>query len=106
MSKIVRYGSMMFLCGQTASGTDIDGIDGQTAEVLERIDCLLTEAGSDRSRILSAMIHLKRMDDFAAMNAVWETWIPSGAAPVRTTVEARLASPDLLVEVTVIAVGA
>jgi len=25
MSKIVRYGSMMFLCGQTASGAAING---------------------------------------------------------------------------------
>jgi enamine deaminase RidA (YjgF/YER057c/UK114 family) len=46
---------------------------------------------------------LKTIDDFAMMNSVWEAWLPPGSAPARTTVEATLASPELLVEVTVIA---
>ena len=56
-----------------------------------------------RDRILAATIHLRDMGDFAAMNAVWEAWLPAGAAPARTTVEARLATPELLVEITLIA---
>jgi len=103
MSKIVRYDGIIFLCGQTAVGAGISDIEGQTAEVLERVDRMLSEAGSDRSRILSAMVHLKAIDDFAAMNRVWEAWVPPGSAPARTTVEAELASPELLVEVTVVA---
>jgi enamine deaminase RidA (YjgF/YER057c/UK114 family) len=67
-----------------------------------RVDRLLGEAGSDRSRILSAMVHLKAIEDFAMMNRVWEAWLPPGSAPARTTVEATLASPERLVEVTVI----
>ncbi|WP_132584749.1 Rid family hydrolase [Paralcaligenes ureilyticus] len=63
----------------------------------------LTEAGSDRKQILSATIYLKDIDDFAAMNAVWESRIVSGAAPARTTIEARLAAASLLVEVAVVA---
>ncbi len=106
MSQIVRYGGMVFVCGQTAIGANIPDIEGQTTEVLARIDRLLTEAGSDRSHILSAMVHLKAICDFAAMNRIWESWIPPGLAPARTTVEARLASPDLLVEVTVVAAKA
>jgi enamine deaminase RidA (YjgF/YER057c/UK114 family) len=43
------------------------------------------------------------MDDFAAMNAVWDAWLPEGAAPARTTVQAALALPNLLFEVTVVA---
>jgi enamine deaminase RidA (YjgF/YER057c/UK114 family) len=61
------------------------------------------EAGSDCSRMLSAMVHLKAIDDFAMMNGVWEAWLLPGSAPARTTVEAKLASPEPLVEVTVIA---
>jgi enamine deaminase RidA (YjgF/YER057c/UK114 family) len=106
MSKIVRYGGVVYLCGQTSSGSPIEGIEAQTQEVLSRIDGLLKEAGTDRSRILSATIYLRDIADFAAMNTVWERWMPEGAAPARATVQAALASPQLRVEITVIAAEA
>jgi enamine deaminase RidA (YjgF/YER057c/UK114 family) len=103
MSKIVRHGNVDYLCGQTASGAGIADIAGETAEVLARIDALLAEASTDRSRLLAASIHLKDIADFAGMNAVWDAWVPAGCAPARTTVEARLAAPELLVEITAVA---
>lgn len=103
MSKIVQHSGLVFLCGQTASGKAIQDIENQTREVLLRIDALMAEVGSERSRLLSATIYLKQMQDFAAMNAVWEAWLPPGAGPARTTVQANLASPDLLIEITVVA---
>lgn len=106
MSKIVQAGNIVYLCGQTSVGTDITNIGEQTRETLSRVDQLLLEAGSSRTRILTAMIHLRSMGDFAAMNAEWEEWMPEGAAPARTTVEANLASPSLLVEITVSALRA
>ena len=108
MSKIVRHGDLIYLCGQTASGgaNATADITAQTHETLSRVDALLSEAGSDRAQILSTTIYLRDMGDFAAMNAVWESWVALGAAPARTTVEARLASPSLLVEVTVVAAAA
>jgi enamine deaminase RidA (YjgF/YER057c/UK114 family) len=103
MSKIVRHGDVVYLCGQTASGTAIADAAGQTREILARIDALLAEAGTDRSRMLAATIHLADMGDFTAMNAAWEAWLPAGAAPARTTVQALLAAPELRVEITVVA---
>lgn len=103
MSKIVRHGGLVYLCGQTSTGSEADTIEAQTDEVLRRIDALLAEAGTDRARLLSVTIHLKNMDDFAAMNGCWETWLEGVAAPARTTVQALLASPKLLVEMTVVA---
>ncbi|HEY9459842.1 MAG TPA: RidA family protein [Paralcaligenes sp.] len=103
MSKIVRHGGLVFLCGQTATRGKSVTIADQTREVLGKIDALLTQAGTDRERILSATLYIKSMNDFAAMNVVWEDWIPPGAAPARTTVEASLAAPELLIEITVIA---
>lgn len=105
MSKIVRYSGLIFLCGQTASGSSNEnaGIEIQVQEALSRVDALLTDAGSHRARILAATLYLRNMNEFAAMNEVWESWIPLGATPARTTVEARLASENLLFEVTVIA---
>lgn len=106
MSKIVQHGGLVFLCGQTSSGSAATGIEDQTREVLRRIDTLLAEAGSERGRLLSATIYLKHMEDFAAMNTAWETWVPSGGAPARTTVQANLASAELLIEITVVAAAA
>ena len=103
MSKIVTCGDLVYLCGQTAGGSDATDMAGQTSEALRRVDALLEEAGSDKSCILTALIHIKSMADFAAMNAVWDAWVPAGAAPARTTVEANLATPSILFEVTVVA---
>ncbi len=105
MSKIVRHGDLAYLCGQTSSGTDVADMAGQTREVLNRVDVLLKEAGSDKSKLLTALIHVRSMNDFAAMNAVWDAWVPAGAAPARTTVQAALATDQLLVEITVVAVA-
>ena len=103
MSKIVKHAGLVYLCGQTSSGSHATSIQEQTKEVLNRIDTLLGEAGSDKSRILSALIHLRSIDDFSSMNHIWEGWIPAGAAPARSTVEARLASGGLKVEITIVA---
>lgn len=105
MSKIVCHGDLVFLAGQTASGSaSVEGdITAQTHEVLSRIDALLAEGKSHRSQLLSATIYLKSMQDFASMNMVWESWLAGAGAPARTTVQAHMGMPDLLVEVTVIA---
>lgn len=103
MSKIVRHAGVIYLCGQTAVGAATPDIAEQTTEALARVDALLTEAGSHRASILSALIHLKDMTQFGAMNQVWEAWLPAGVAPARTTVQAALASPDLLFEITITA---
>ncbi len=102
MSQIVVHGDTVYLAGQVAADAGAD-ITVQTQQVLEKIDTLLAEAGSDRSKILSAQIWIASMGHFAQMNAVWDAWVPSGHAPARACIEARLASPDLLVEVGIIA---
>lgn len=108
MSKIVRHDGLVYLCGQTANGSASAYADiaAQTHETLARVDTLLAEAGSDRARILSATIYLRNISDFAEMNAVWESWLASGTAPARATVEARLASENLLFEVSIISAEA
>ncbi|QID16482.1 RidA family protein [Nitrogeniibacter mangrovi] len=81
--------------------TSIDtNIETQTSEVLGSIDRLLTEAGSDKSRILMATIYLTDMDDYEGMNAVWDSWLPKGAAPCRVCVQvAALANEGWRVEI-------
>jgi enamine deaminase RidA (YjgF/YER057c/UK114 family) len=102
LSKIVIHKETVYLCGQVADNLD-DSIGPQTENMLAKVDALLAQAGSGRDRILSATIYLRDMKDFAAMNAVWDRWVPKGHAPARACVEARLARPELLVEVSVVA---
>lgn len=78
-------------------------ITTQTQEVLSSIDTLLTQAGSDKSRLLLVTIYLKDMADYDAMNVVWESWLPTGTAPTRACLEARLSNPGYRIEIVVIA---
>ena len=102
MSQIVIHGDTVYLAGQVARDAGAD-IRVQTEQVLQKIDDYLDEAGSDRTKILSAQVWLSSIGHFAAMNEVWDAWVPEGHAPARACIEARLASPDLLVEIGIIA---
>ncbi|VVM84634.1 2-aminomuconate deaminase [Pseudomonas fluorescens] len=102
LSGVVTFGDLVFLSGQVPG--DASDASGQTREVLAKIDALLAEAGSDKDHLLSATIYLKNIsEDFAAMNEVWSAWLSPGQAPSRTTVQAELARPQVLVEITVTA---
>jgi enamine deaminase RidA (YjgF/YER057c/UK114 family) len=102
MSKIVIHNDTVYLCGQVARDSDA-GIKQQTQTMLDKVDDLLKQAGSDCKHILSATLYIKDMKDFAEMNEVWDAWVVEGYSPARACVEARLARPELLVEVSVIA---
>jgi len=102
MSQAVIHGNTVYLAGQVAADPTRD-VQGQTREVLAAIDQLLTEAGTDKTQILSATIYLADIDAFAQMNSVWDTWVPHGHTPARATVEAKLAAPAYKVEIQVIA---
>ena len=99
---INRASGTAYLAGQVADDPKAD-ITGQTMQVLAQVDDLLFEAGTDKTRILSATIYLPDMADFAAMNAVWEQWVAPGQTPARATVQAKLAAPDYRVEIQVVA---
>jgi len=102
MSKIVIHNNTVYLCGQVAKDADTD-IEEQTHTMLEKVDDLLIQSGSDREHILSATIYVKDMKDFSQMNKVWDAWVIEGHSPARACVEASLARPELLVEISVIA---
>lgn len=102
LSEAALHNGVVYLAGQIAEDTT-QNIDGQTREVLGHVDRLLAEAGSDKTRILMCQIFLADIKDIAAMNAVWDAWVPAGHTPPRATVQAMLARPELLVEVVVTA---
>ena len=102
MSQLVIHGDTVYLAGQVARDSSAD-ITVQTQQVLDKIDALLAEAGTDKSKILCAQVWISNIGHFAAMNEVWDAWVAEGNAPARACIEARLASPDLLVEIGIIA---
>lgn len=102
MSRIVKHNGTIYLCGQVCADAT-QGITEQTQTMLDKVEELLLEAGSDKQHMLSATIYLKDMQDFQAMNAVWDAWVPEGYAPARACVTADMAREALLVEISVIA---
>ena len=104
-SEIVIHNGTVYLAGQLADDYAGD-IAEQTRQTLANIDRLLAEAGSDKSKILSATIWLADINDFGAMNSVWDAWVDTANPPARATGESRLASPDYKVEIIVIAAKA
>jgi enamine deaminase RidA (YjgF/YER057c/UK114 family) len=105
LSEIAVHHGVVYLAGQIADDTKA-GIAGQTREVLGHIDRLLAEANSDKTLILSAMILVSNIANFEAMNRVWDAWVEPGHTPPRATLEAKLARPELLVEIKIIAAQA
>jgi enamine deaminase RidA (YjgF/YER057c/UK114 family) len=102
MSRIVKHNGVIYLCGQVCKDAS-KGIEEQTSSMLEKVDELLEQAGSDKEHVLSATIYIKDMKDFSKMNEVWDNWVPEGFAPARACVEASMAREVLLVEISVIA---
>jgi enamine deaminase RidA (YjgF/YER057c/UK114 family) len=102
MSEAVVHNGTVYLAGQVADDASQDAA-GQTREILSMIDRLLAECGSDKTKILSAQIFLADIADFAAMNSVWDAWVPAGHTPARATVESKLAAPKYRVEIKVVA---
>lgn len=102
MSQLVSYNGQVFTAGQVAKNPSED-VAGQTRQILAQIEALLADAGSDKSRLLNATIWLSDIRYFQAMNEVWDAWVDQGNPPARACVESRLARPELLVEIQVIA---
>ncbi len=101
MSRAVVHAGLVYTSGHV-DGTAPD-VAGQTRTILAKIDALLAEAGTDKTKLISANIWLSDIGAFDQMNAVWEGWIDPHGPPARATVESRLASPQYLVEISVIA---
>jgi enamine deaminase RidA (YjgF/YER057c/UK114 family) len=103
MSQAVIHGSTIYLAGQVADQAKGKSVGDQTKEILAAIERLLSEAGSDKTKILSATVYLADIATFAEMNAAWDAWVPAGHAPARATVEAKLAAKVYTVEIACIA---
>jgi enamine deaminase RidA (YjgF/YER057c/UK114 family) len=103
LSRAVVHGNTVYLAGITADDRS-KGMRAQTAEILAKIDALLKTAGTDKSKLLSATIWISDMRAKPEMDEAWAAWADQQNLPARACVEARLGSPDTLVEIMVQAV--
>lgn len=102
LSDAVEHGGLVYLAGQVADDLSQD-VRGQTRQILDSIDRLLAQAGSDKSRILSVNIWLADIRLRDEMNKVWVEWADPANLPARATVEAKLGGPNVLVEIMLVA---
>ena len=102
LSEASVFGARMYLSGMIPEDTSQD-IAGQVKQALAEIDSPLSKGGSDKTRILSAVIWLADIGDLASMNAVWDAWVLPGQTPARATVQARLNDPKMKIEIMVVA---
>ena len=98
MSKAVEYHGFVFTQGMVARDLDAD-VTAQTRDILDQLDILLEQHGTDNTRLLAAQIWLKHIEDREAVNGVWSSWLPTDGAPARACVQAVLADPRMLVEI-------
>ena len=102
LSRLVEFGNLVFVAGTTADNR-AGSCKAQTEEVLKKIDKLLDDAGTNKSRILWANVWVNDMREKDQMDAAWQAWMDPDNKPARATVEARLGAPDIKVEIMMIA---
>lgn len=90
---------IIYLAGVVAEDPISSSVYEQTKNVLEQIDAVLAEAGSDKTKMLRVQIFLSNINSADEMNKAWREWVPEGRAPARATVEAKLADPKWKVEI-------
>ena len=101
MSKGTLFNGMLHISGQVATDRK-SSIEVQTQQVLDLIEDIVVEAGGTTSGLLAVNVFLPHITDFAAMNSIYDAWIDPANPPARACVEARLADPDLRVEMTAV----
>ncbi|MCK9914293.1 RidA family protein [Microbacteriaceae bacterium K1510] len=101
-SRALVHNGIVYTAGQVPDDMGLD-IAGQAKQVLAKIEQLVTEAGSSKSRILTAQVWLRTMEDFAAFNTVWDAWVVQGSTPTRCCGKVEMNNPNCRVEILVTA---
>lgn len=107
-SQAIVSAGLIFCSGQIpidpATGSIIiGGIEDQTGQVIENLQAVLEEAGVSLEQVVKTEVYLSRMEDFSAMNAVYEKYFSKKPYPARATVEVSKLPKDALIEIACIA---
>ena len=103
LCKVAEAGDTLYLSGITAP-EQYQTMEEQARYELDAIEALLAQHGSAKGKMVSAVVYLKEIRQVSAFNQIWESWFEGVEPPTRTCVEAKMASPHVQVEITVVAV--
>ena len=106
-SQGIKAGGFVFVSGQVALdpktgemvGSDVAA---QTERVMQNLQAIVESAGSDLDRVVKTTVYLRSMNDFAAMNEVYQKFFKM-EPPARATVAVAGLPKDALVEIAVVA---
>ena len=107
-SPALRAGNLLFLSGQIpldpGTGSIVDGgIEAQTDRVMRNIGALLRAAGGGFEHLVRTTVYMLDLNEFAAMNGVFEKYVAS-PPPTRATVQVARLPRDVRIEIDAIAV--
>ncbi len=109
-SHAVEADGWVFITGQMPTDPDDDdrplpkGVEAQTQKVMENLQVVLAGLGLGLEHVVAARVFITRFeDDYAAMNAVYESYFPPGRRPARTCVGVTGLARGALVEIDMIA---
>lgn len=103
MHRIVEHNGVIYFGGILADSLKGVSMRGQTTEVCAKLDKLLAEAGTDKSKLISATLFITDMNQKQEMNEVWTSWLDARDLPTRATIGVSDLGPDVLIEVVVTA---
>ncbi len=106
-SQGIKAGNFLFVSGQgpidpktgKLTGTDIEG---QAMQALTNVRGIVEASGLSMTDVVKVSIFLRNINDFKNMNETYKTFFPENP-PARTTIEAKLPLPDMLIEIDVVA---
>ncbi|MCR8549164.1 RidA family protein [Salipiger sp. P9] len=99
----VVHNGVLYASGHAATDLELD-MKGQTAEICEKLDALLAQVGSDKTKLLQARVYLSDMSAKAQMNEAWMEWLDTAHMPSRAAIGGcDLGDPKRLVEIVVTA---
>ncbi len=107
-SPAIRAGNLLFISGQVpvdpATGALVTGdITAQTEQVMRNLGALLRAAGAGFEHVVRTTVFLTDLDEFAAMNAAYATFV-TAPPPARATVQVARLPRDVKIEIDAMAV--
>lgn len=102
LHEVVEHNGILYFAGVITEDTSLD-MAGQTKSVCDQLDKLLTDHGSSRDHVLTALIFITDMSQKPAMNKVWKEWLGPQQMPTRATIGVSDLEKGILIEVVVTA---
>ncbi len=103
----ICIGNLIYTSGQlpidVTTGVMPETIEEQTKNSLTNVKAILEAAGSGMDKVVKTTVFLKDMNDFAAMNGVYQTFFTAGNFPARSAVQVARLPKDALVEIEAVA---